>query len=276
MEEQQTENQDQDQDQDQDQEQGQTEQKACCACPIDFQALAARVRDVLLKPNQIWDTIKDEEESIKDFFVQYVMPLAAIPVLCNFLGMVIVGQKIPFVPVTFRWGVVDGIVLTIVGYLFQLAFVFAGGLVIEKLAAPFNASISRLNAIRLVAYSATPMYVVGVLNLIPSLGLLGGLVSLYGLYILFQGLSALSGVPVEKKITYYIVSLLSMIGCGIVLGVVLMLFAPSPAFNRADLGEKVKLPGGISVDVGEFEKGMRQLEKIQQMFPQQAEQAQPE
>ena len=49
--------------------------------------LVARVQAILLKPKEEWVKIKDEPTTIQQLFVPYVVILAAIPAVAQFLGM---------------------------------------------------------------------------------------------------------------------------------------------------------------------------------------------
>jgi len=57
----------------------------------------------------------------------------------------------------------------------------------------------------------TPIWVGGILNIIPAIGWLGTLFGLYGLYLLYIGLSPLMKTPEEKKLGYVIVSIVVLL-----------------------------------------------------------------
>jgi uncharacterized membrane protein len=65
--------------------------------------------------------------------------------------------------------------------------------------------------VQLVAYSLTPVWVAGILNIFPAIGWLAGLLGLYGLFLLYKGLTPLMKTPEDKKVGYLIVSIIILI-----------------------------------------------------------------
>ena len=66
-------------------------------------ALIDRVKDILLKPKDTWPVIEGEETTPASLYKDYLMILAAIPAVCGFIGMSLIGIggfgfsiKIPF------------------------------------------------------------------------------------------------------------------------------------------------------------------------------------
>ena len=63
--------------------------------------LQSRVMNILTKPKEEWPVIANETTDVPSLYKEYIVPLAAIPAVCGFIGMTIVGISIPFVG-TFR------------------------------------------------------------------------------------------------------------------------------------------------------------------------------
>jgi hypothetical protein len=75
---------------------------------------------------------------------------------------------------------------------------------------------------KLAVYSMTPVWIMGVFNLIPRLGTLGILGSLYGLYLLYLGFAKpLMGTPKEKVTGYFVVSVVVVIVLMAIVGTIL-------------------------------------------------------
>ena len=75
---------------------------------------------------------------------------------------------------------------------------------------------------KLAVYSMTPVWIAGIFNLIPALGVLSILGSLYGLYLLYLGFSTpLMGTPKEKVMGYVVVSIVVVIVLMVVVGGIL-------------------------------------------------------
>ena len=54
-----------------------------------------RARDIVLKPKETWLVIKGESIEIKQLFLNYAAPLALIPAVCSFIGMTLIGIRMP-------------------------------------------------------------------------------------------------------------------------------------------------------------------------------------
>jgi Yip1 domain len=153
--------------------------------------LVERVKAILLTPRSEWLVIEGEPGDPAYLFTSYVAILAAIPAVCGFIGMSILG----------RFGIVAGIVAAIVQYLLAFVMVYVMGLVIDALAPTFDGQKNPENALKLAVYSMTPAWLVGVFSLIPGLRILG-ILGLYGLYLLWVGLPPLMKAPEEKSLIY--------------------------------------------------------------------------
>jgi hypothetical protein len=153
--------------------------------------LVERIKAILLTPRSEWLVIEGEPGDPAFLFTSYVAILAAIPAVCGFIGMSILG----------RFGIVAGIVAAIVQYLLAFVMVYVMGLVIDALAPTFDGQKNPENALKLAVYSMTPAWLVGVFSLLPGLGILG-ILGLYGLYLLWVGLPPLMKAPEEKSLIY--------------------------------------------------------------------------
>jgi hypothetical protein len=71
--------------------------------------------------------------------VFYAAPLAAIPAVCRFIGMSLVGMTVPYVG-TVRIGVFRGFSGAVLSFVFALVGVYIAALVIDKLAPTFQSS----------------------------------------------------------------------------------------------------------------------------------------
>jgi hypothetical protein len=167
--------------------------------------LMARIQGILLKPKDEWETIKGETYPISQLFTSYVLILAAVPAVAQFLGNWLIGQRIPFYG-TYRHGFGSGLTRAILFYVLTVAATYVLGFIINALAGSFESKPDQLNAMKLAVFSQTPAWVAGALHIIPTLGLLVWLASFYTIYLMYLGLSAgLMETPKEKVVTYLIV-----------------------------------------------------------------------
>ena len=176
---------------------------------MNYDYLVERVKRLVVQPKQEWAAIEEEELSRKEIYTRYVMILAAIPPVAGFIGYSIVGVGV--FGHTFRVPLATGLAHMIVGYLLALGAVYVLALVINFFAQRFDAPEDFMSALKLAAFAPAPGWVAGVLNIIPSLWIIGVLLSLYGLYLIFVGLPILMRPPAEKFPPYLVVGVMAAI-----------------------------------------------------------------
>jgi hypothetical protein len=182
--------------------------------------LVARVQGILLKPKEEWVKIKDESITISQLFTSYAIILAAIPAIAHFIGFGLVGFSRPLGWA--RYGIGNAFFYGILFYILTLASVYVFGLVINLLAPSFSSKQNNVNAMKLAVYSMTPAWVAGIFYLVPLLGWLAMIASLYGIYILYLGFAEpLMDTPKEKVVTYLVVSIIVYIVLWIIVAVIL-------------------------------------------------------
>jgi Yip1 domain len=159
--------------------------------------LVERVKAILLQPKSEWQAIEREPGDTGYLFTNYVCIVAAIPPVCSFIGMSLIG----FGPI--RIGIMMGLLEAVVTYVLALIGVFVVAYVIDFLAGTFNGRKDLGNAMKVSAYAPTAAWVVGVVNLIPMLSVLS-ILGLYSLYLLHTGIGALMKPPAEKALFYTI------------------------------------------------------------------------
>lgn len=172
--------------------------------------LQTRVINILSKPKQEWPVIASESTDVAALYKEYIMPLAAIPAICGFLGMTMIGVTIPLVG-QIRTPMVSGLAGLVVGYVLSLLGVFLAAFIVDKLAPSFQSSGGLVQALKMVAYPSTASWVAGVLQLVPVLGALALLAALYGIYLFYLGLPLVMKTPRDKVIPYMVVSAIVII-----------------------------------------------------------------
>ena len=152
-----------------------------------------RVQNICLKPKQEWDVIAGESSSTVDLLKNYALPLAGISAVAGFIGAVFVGRSVP---------IGSGLVSAVLWLGISLGAVYALARIIDALAPNFGGEKNSAQALKVAVYSATPMWVVSVLAIVPALGRLMWLGFFYGLYLLYLGLQRLMKSPPEKVLGY--------------------------------------------------------------------------
>lgn len=166
--------------------------------------LVERAKNILLTPKTEWETVAAEEPNIQQILLGYVLPLALIPTIATIIGWGVIGM---FGFTSFTYGIAMGLVQIINAFL----SVLIAGFVIDALAPSFGSQKNMGRAVQLVAYSMTPIWVAGILNILPTIGWLAVLIGLYGLFLMYLGLAPLMKTPEDKKVGYLVVSIIILI-----------------------------------------------------------------
>lgn len=172
--------------------------------------LQARVINILTKPKQEWSVIAAEPKDVAALYRNYIVLLAAIPCISMAIGSSVIGIPVPFyghLRVPFGTAFANAIVQ----YVLSLAGVYVSGVVIAKLAPRFQSEPDTVQAVKLVAYGSTSVWLAGVLYLYPALAPIGIVGALYSLYLVYLGVVPLMKTPSDKAIVYLVVSAIVII-----------------------------------------------------------------
>ena len=186
--------------------------------------ITERIKGILLKPKEEWQTIAGETTPIAELYKNYIILLAAIGPVASFIGMSLVGVSLP-VGGAYRVSITAGIVSAIVQYVLTLVSVYVLAFIIDALAPTFSGEKNIDQAFKLATYSYTPGWLVGIFALIPALGFLG-ILGLYGIYLLYVGLPVLMKSPKEKSTVYTIAIIVAAIIIFVVIGAISRAFMP--------------------------------------------------
>ena len=156
---------------------------------MDFNALIARVKALLLTPKAEWAVIAAEPATVGSIYTKFIVVMAAIPAIMGFLKGSLIGYSVPFIGTTFRVPIVSGLTGMVIQYGAALLGAFLFMLVIDALAPTFGGHKNQVQALKAAAYTATPVYVASVLQILPMLGALILLAAaVYCVYQLYLGL----------------------------------------------------------------------------------------
>ena len=110
---------------------------------------------------------------------------------------------------------------SIAGYVLGLVGMYINAVVIEWLAPKFKSSGTRVDALKVVAYSMTPVWIAGILQLVPLLGLLGIFAAIYAIYLCYLSLPHVMKTPQDQVVIFMIVSAIVIIVVHMALGAIL-------------------------------------------------------
>ena len=129
--------------------------------------LVQRVKSILLQPKDTWVTIEAEPADMAGLYTRYFMLLAAIPAVCGFIGMSIIGMGA--FGVSIRVPFLSGLASMVVSYVLSLVGVFVLALIVNALAPTFGGQKDQIQALKLAVYASTAALVGGIFSLLPAL-----------------------------------------------------------------------------------------------------------
>jgi hypothetical protein len=151
-------------------------------------------------PKKEWEAIRDDECTIGKCYAAHVLILAAIPPISGFIGTTQFGWQI---------GAGDPVMLDMqkaglfaaLYYLAMLVGVFSMGWMIQWMADTYGAKPQLSQSVVLAAYTATPLFLIGLMELYPVLWLnmVVGIPALaYTVYLLYTGVPVMMGISEER------------------------------------------------------------------------------
>ena len=147
--------------------------------------LVERAQRLLVTPRTEWEVIDTEPNAVQGLFTGYVMILAAIPAVSNFIGYCVVGLGGVRLPMSY------GVTLLVITYVMGLAIVYLLALVVDALAPHFGATRSFAQAMKVSAFAPTAAWIAGVFQAVPYVSIFSLVGALYSVYLLYLGLPKL-------------------------------------------------------------------------------------
>jgi flagellar basal body-associated protein FliL len=196
--------------------------------------LVDRAKNIVLAPAAEWHVIEPEVTTVKELYLSYVLILAAISPVASFIGTTVFGIRAGF-GLVIHTSLLAGLVGLVFSYVFALALVYVFSLVVDFLAPNFGGLKNPMQAFKFAAYSLTPAWLAGILNIVPLLGILAILAALYGIYVFFLGAPVMMKVPREKASAYTAVVIVIMIVISIVIGAVVGSITAALSYSGAGM-----------------------------------------
>ncbi len=153
-------------------------------------------------PEQEWKAIHDERTSVTKCYCSHVLFLAALPAIAGFIGTTQVGWQLQLAgnePQRLTMG--SALQIALLTYAAMLFGVFIVGKLIHWMAQTYGSSSTLPQCIALAAYTATPLFLVGLMLIYPQLwiNMLIGLPALaYSVYLLYTGIPIMMEISKER------------------------------------------------------------------------------
>ncbi len=217
--------------------------------------LVERAKNLIVTPRTEWDAIAVDPAPTTQLITGYVLPLAGLAALATFIGMAVFT----------RMGIVWGLALAIYNVVMAVVFVYVLGFIIEALAPTFGGQKDRAQATKLAAYSYTPAWIAGLFMVIPHLGVLVLVGSIYGLYLLYLGLPKLMKNPPDKSAGYTVLVVVCAIVAGFIIAIMgRMITAPAMLLSAGStLTYDNKGSGKLDEFARKMEEANRKMEAAQ-------------
>ncbi len=159
---------------------------------------------LLSHPNREMQEIKRENETVSHHYTHHVLLMAAIPVICAFIGTTQIGWN--FGDGTFvELSVFTGLVLGVLFYALMLAGVAVMGRVIWWMARNYPKRPSLARCMVFAGYVATPLFLSGVVALYPLVWLcvaVGAAALFYTGYLLYVGIPEFLNINKEEGMSF--------------------------------------------------------------------------
>lgn len=186
---------------------------------MNVQKLQRRVIGMITDPMHEWRAIVSEPEDIASLYQNYIVPLAAIPAVAMVIGLAIIGQ-----PFRGRVGIITALSAAIVIFVQGLIAPIVVAIVVEQLAPKFRSHGSTVDALKLVAYASTPMWVFGAIYIVLYLAALMIGAAAFAVYLFYIGLTPIMKTPADNVVPFMVVSALTLVVVNLVLRSLLVVF----------------------------------------------------
>jgi hypothetical protein len=220
---------------------------------LDIAFIIGRAKEIMTNPSLAWSNISSEQRSMKELYMAYVIPMAAAMVVGRFVGGLLWGYSVG----PFQMNPSFGFLLSdaVYNFVVHLVMLGVGAMILSWLAPKFDGTANNDQTFSLMAYATTPVYLAGLLAVLPIPGVLLALVSLYGIYLFWNGLTTMTGVPTTSRVGYTLASFVSMIVAGLILALV-----TSPINPMKSVGASVN--DAPDIKIGDFELKGKEVEKL--------------
>ncbi|WP_439816175.1 Yip1 family protein [Zavarzinia sp. CC-PAN008] len=177
-------------------------------------ALVERVRNILTNPKAEWPIIAGEPRDMAGLYAGYIIPLAAIPTIAGLVGSVVFGGA----------GLFSALMQAVLGFVLGLVLLYGISLVAGKLAPSFGGVDDHPQALKLIAYAQTPVWLAGIVLLVPMLAVVQLIAVVYYIYLLWVGIPTLLRVPPDRRLPFllllFVLVILALFLVGYIVGLV--------------------------------------------------------
>ncbi len=155
---------------------------------------------ILFNPSEEWKKIRDVKCTIGKCYCGFVFIMAAIAPVSGYFGTTLFGWEIG-AREAIKLSPDSALIIAVAYYFVMLVGVFSMGLVIHWMGKTYGAEQNLSRCIRLAAFTATPLFLVGIVELFPILWLnfvLGLPALAYSVKLLYIGLPIMMEIDRDR------------------------------------------------------------------------------
>ncbi len=176
-----------------------------------METTVGRARAILFEPRATFKEVDSEFTKPGALWGRYILPLALIGPVAGAVGRLIFGKRIAGTSLAESLSIGGAVTWAVIALVLALVAVFVLTQVISLLAPGFGGQKNDVQALKVAAYSNTPVWLAGIFNLHGRFLMVGIIVSLYGLFLLYLGLPTLMKVPKDRAMGYTAVVIIAAI-----------------------------------------------------------------
>jgi len=199
--------------------------------------LLTHVWEILSEPRAAWGKIRDDDLSIPGLYLRVVAPLGLVSPLAGYFGTTHFGWQIG-AGAPIKLTASSAAQISVVYYGAILVTLFVIGVLIHWMSDTYGARQPLSKCLAIAAYSAVPLFIVGIAQLYPVLWInfLIGLPALaYSIYLLYLGVPIIMGISPERGFLFsssvLAVGLVALVGL-LASTVVLWSYGLGPSFTN--------------------------------------------
>jgi len=176
-----------------------------------METTVGRARAILFEPRATFKEVDSEFTKPGALWGRYILPLALIGPVAGAVGRLIFGKRIAGTSLAESLSIGGAVTWAVIALVLALVAVFVLSQVISLLAPGFGGQKNDVQALKVAAYSNTPVWLAGIFNIHGRFLMVGIIVSLYGLFLLYLGLPTLMKVPQDRAMGYTAVVIIAAI-----------------------------------------------------------------
>jgi hypothetical protein len=176
-----------------------------------METTVSRARAILFEPRATFKEVDSEFTKPGALWGRYILPLALIGPVAGAVGRLIFGKRIAGTSLAEPLSIGGAVTWAIIALVLALAAVFVFTQIVSLLAPGFGGQKNDVQALKVAAYSNTPVWLAGIFNIHGRFLMVGVIVSLYGLFLVYLGLPTLMKVPQDRAMGYTAVVIIAAI-----------------------------------------------------------------